>query len=223
MKKTRRRFGIFMLGLLALVGCSVFVSGCTITRQLSAAEIIKKTDLKFEGLALDSIAIYPDLFPKGQGFLPDPQVILFVQNLTKGIIEKEIGRLYLTATIQATNGHENTLCLRDLKSVLKLDTIVTLPVDLKDSMQMVPGENKIVVNTIMPIDGSLFHLLEADTLHFVGRLSASLPGDTEIFPLEFAIHQYISPEEKEALVNQARQRIVDFIVDRWLSPRKKAL
>lgn len=216
MKKFLKTFLVAALGV-----SSLLCVGCTVSRQLAAAEVLKKTKLEFESVGLDSVAIYSDLFPKSKGFLPDPQVIIFVDNLTKGIIEKEVGKLYLTATARATNKHENSISLRSLEAKLKLDSLVTLPITLKDSIQLVPGENKISFNTIMPIDSSLFHLMEVDSLHFAGKLEVSLQGDDATVPLEFNVHKHISPEEKKNLQEQASRRVIDAIVDRWIGPRKK--
>lgn len=210
-----------MLGLLALAWFSVFSSGCTLSRQLAAADVLKKASIEFESLALDSVSIYSDLFPKSNGFLPDPQVLVFVQDLSKGILNREVGQLFLTAKAQATNNHENTISLRSLDAKLRLDSLITLPVNLKDSILLVPGKNSISVKTVMPIDNSLFHLMEVDTLHFSGTLEVSLESDNATVPLEFSLRKHISPEEKKNLQEQAARRVIDMIVDKWLGPRKK--
>lgn len=215
--KKRNLAGIILLGLLAVSLCS-----CAVARKLSAADIIQHTKLDFQGVQLDSVMIYPNLFPKSNGFLPDPKVLQFVQNLTKGVVEQEIGRIFLTASLSAQSSHKDTLWLNDLKAVIKLDSIATLPVNLKDSMLLVPGQNQILVQAIMPIDGSLFHLMEVDTLHFTGKLDVSLQSGGEIIPLEFSMSRFVSEEEKKALKEQAMKYIVDTVVNRWLGQFKKS-
>lgn len=214
---TRKLTGIILLAVLAISLCS-----CAVARKLSAADIIQHTKLDFQGVNLDSVMIFPNLFPKSQGFLPDPKILEFVKNLTQGVIEQEIGRIYLTASISADNGHQDTLWLKDLKAVLKLDTLTSLPVDLRDSMLLVPGKNNILVQTIMPIDGSLFHLMEVDTLHFVGKLDVALKSDGEMIPLEFSMDRFVSAEEKKSLKEQALKYMVDTVVNRWLGQFNKS-
>lgn len=215
--KIRKFTAVALLAILAVSLCS-----CAVMRKLSAADILQHTKLDFQGVALDSVMIYPNLFPKSNGFLPDPKVLQFVQNLTKGVVEQEIGRIFLTASLSAQSSHKDTLWLKGLKAVIKLDTIATLPVDLKDSVLLVPGQNQIEVQAIMPIDGSLFHLMEVDTLHFVGQLDVSLQSGGEIIPLEFSMSRFVSEEEKKSLKEQAMKYIVDTVVNRWLGQFKKS-
>lgn len=215
--KKKKIVGIILLAFLAVSLCS-----CAVARKLSAADILQHTKLDFQGVELDSVMIYPNLFPKSNGFLPDPKVLQFVQNLTKGVIEKEIGRIFLTAALSAQSSHKDTLWLNDLKAVIKLDTIATLPVNLKDSVLLVPGQNKILVQAIMPIDGSLFHLMEVDTLYFAGKLDVSLKSGGEIVPLEFSMKRFVTGEEKKNLKEQAMKYIVDTVVNRWLGQFKKS-
>lgn len=218
LKKTYMKFaGVALLAIFAASLCS-----CAVVRKLSAADIIQHTKLDFQGVALDSVMIYPNLFPKSNGFLPDPKVLEFVKNLTQGVIDQEIGRVFLTATLSAQSTHKDTLWIKDLKAVMKLDTIATLPVDLKDSVLLVPGQNQIQVQAIMPIDGSLFHLMEVDTLFFTGKLDVSLQSGGEIVPLEFSISRFVSEEEKKNLKEQAMKYIVDTVVNRWLGQFKKS-
>lgn len=215
--KIRKFTAVALLAILAVSLCS-----CAVMRKLSAADILQHTKLDFQGVALDSVMIYPNLFPKSNGFLPNPKVLEFVKDLTQGVIKEEIGRIFLTGNLSAQSSHKDTLWLKGLKAVIKLDTIATLPVDLKDSVLLVPGQNQIEVQAIMPIDGSLFHLMEVDTLHFVGQLDVSLQSGGEIIPLEFSMSRFVSEEEKKSLKEQTMKYIVDTVVNRWLGQFKKS-
>lgn len=216
-KNHARLCGVAPVLLLALV-CAVFI-GCTAMQKLSAASIIKKTELSIDSVAADSLTIYTELFPKSNGFLPDPQVVNFVQNLMQGIIEQEIGKVYLTVSMSAKNNHTDTLWLKALDATLKLDTLATLPVELKDSVKLVPGDNSFSVQTAMPIDGSIFHLKEVDTLYFAGRLDVTLKGDGEIVPLEFDMKKSVSPEEKKAISDKAKKYVMDELLGGFIQIR----
>lgn len=212
--KFRRPLSILLaaLSLLALFGCSV-------TRKLSAADILSKTKLEFESLTLDSVTINKDLFPqKGltSGLLPNPQIISMVQDFARGILEKEIGRAGLSVGVVAINQAQDTLWIKKLIAVVKLDSLMELPVDLKDSVKLVPGENRFTLVTQMPLDKRLFSLMDVNTFKFKGRLEVSLKEGGEMVPLEFDLDRKVTPEEKQELAEKARTSVLNGIVNDWV-------
>lgn len=197
----------------------VLFSGCAVTRKISAAEILSNTKLEFASLSLDSVSINKDLFPKTglmNGILPNPQVIALVQDFARGILEKDLGTLGLSAEVVANNQGQDTLWIRDLQASLKLDSIMELPIALKDSVMMVPGENRITLTTTMPIDKRIFRLKDVNLINMKGILTVALDADGEAVPLNFDIDRPISQEEKVALMDNARNTILKSIVNDWV-------
>lgn len=212
-----KRFGI--AALIAAVFCVLVISACAITRKINAAEILSKTKLEFAALSLDAVALNKDLFPQkslGGGFLPNPQVIALVQDFSKGILEKEIGKAGLTATLTADNQSTDTLWIKTISATIKLDSILDLPIELKDSLMLVPGKSKLSIFTQMPIDKRLFKIKDVQTIQMAGKLEATLDADGEIVELNFVIDKKISDEEKQALAEKARTSVLNSIVNDWV-------
>ena len=208
---------------LKIIGISIFAllfAGCAMTKKLSAADILSKTKLEFVSLSLDSATINKDLFPKSEdlmkGLLPNPHVVALVQDFARGILEKEIGKAHLTAGLIARNSGEDTLWIRSLTASLVLDSLMELPVTLLDSVKLVPGENKVILGTEMPIDRRIFKLMDVNVVHIVGHMEVSLKAGDEAFSLNFDQDRKISQEEKQALADKARTSVLDNIVSDWV-------
>lgn len=208
---------------LKIIGISIFAllfASCAMTKKLSAADILSKTKLEFESLSLDSATINPDLFPKSddlkKGLLPNPHVIALVQDFARGILEKEIGHAHLTVGLNARNTGKDTLWIRGLMANLVLDSLMELPVALRDTVKLIPGDNKVVLVTEMPIDRRIFRLMDVNVVHIVGRMDVSLEAGDEAFTLEFDQDRKISQEEKQALADKARTSVLDNIVSDWV-------
>ena len=195
-------------------------SGCAVTKKLSAADILSKTKLEFDTLSLDSASINKNLFPKSgdlkKGLLPNPHVVALVQDFARGILEKEIGKAYLTVGLNAKNTGEDTLWIRGLIANLVLDSLMELPVALRDSVKLVPGNNKVILVTEMPIDRRIFGLRDIENVHIVGRMDVSLKAQDEAFTLNFDMDRKITQEEKQALADKARTSVLDNIVSDWV-------
>ena len=199
---------------------ALLLASCAVTKKLSAADILSKTKLEFESMALDSATINKDLFPKTddlkKGLLPNPHVVALVQDFARGILEKEIGKAYLTVGLNAKNQGEDTLWIKSLVANLVLDSLMELPVALRDSVQLIPGNNKIFLVTEMPIDRRIFALKDIEVVHIIGRMDVSLKAQDEAFTLDFDMDRKISPEEKQALADKARTSVLDNIVSDWV-------
>ena len=101
-----------------LLMATLMMDGCAVTKKLSAADILSKTTLEFDNLSLDSASLNKNLFPKSddlkKSLLPNPHVIALVQDFARGILEKEIGKIHFTATLNAKNQSNDTLWIRGL-------------------------------------------------------------------------------------------------------------
>lgn len=209
-----------LLSIILFFMTALMMDGCAVTKKLSAADILSQAVLEFDNLSLDSASINKDLFPKSddlkKSLLPNPHVIALVQDFARGILEKEIGKIHLTATLNAKNQSNDTLWIRGLMANLVLDTLMELPVALRDSVKLVPGDNRIVLVTEMPIDRRIFRLMDVNVVHIVGRMDVSLKEQEEAFTLDFDQERKISQEEKQALADKARTSVLDNIVSDWV-------
>ena len=208
------KFNIFLCVALLLASCAT-------VRKLSAADILSNTKLEVANLSIDSVAVNPNLFENASkavvsSLLPNPQVVTLVQNLARGIIESELGKAYLSAEIVATSKDKDSLWIRSFTATLSLDTIMDLPLTLKDSCILVPGTNNLVVTTLFPIDKRLFSLRDVTHYRIKGVLLVALDEKGETVPLEFDIERKISPEEVRALEDRARETLLNGIVNDWV-------
>ena len=198
-----------------------FLAGCATMRKLDAASILKKTHIEFQELVLDSVDINPNLFDKAgeaikSSLLPNPQVVTMVQNLARGIIESELGKANLSIVLKATSSDEDTLWVRSFTANIALDSVIELPLSLKDSSILAPGENRFVVTTQFPLDKRLFKLNSITKYRIKGVLQVALKADGETVPLEFDIEHPISPEEIKALEDRARETLLSGIINDWV-------
>jgi hypothetical protein len=203
-----------------LLMATLMMDGCAVTKKLSAADILSKTTLEFDNLSLDSASLNKNLFPKSdvlkKSLLLNPHVIALVQDFARGILEKEIGKAHLTVGLNAKNTGEDTLWIRGLMASLVLDSLMELPVALRDTVKLVPGDNKVILVTEMPIDRRIFKLMDVNVVHIVGRMDVSLEAGDEAFTLDFNQDRKISQEEKQALADKARTSVLDNIVSDWV-------
>ena len=170
--------------------------------------------------------VNPNLFESANtslvsSLLPNPQVVTLVQNLARGIIEQELGKAYLSAEIIATSKDKDSLWVRSFTATLSLDTIMELPLTIKDSSVLAPGTNapgtnRFVVTTLFPIDKRLFALRDVTHYRIKGVLQVALKADGETVPLDFDIERKITPEEVRALEDRARETLLNGIVNDWV-------
>lgn len=208
-----------ILGLFLILLTFTLLDGCAATRKVNAASILSKTKLEFGNLTLDSVNINKDLFPeKGfmSGFLPNPQVVTMVQNFARGIIEKELGTASLSADLVATNQTKDTLWVRSFTAELTLDTLITLPLALKDSCVLKPGANSLTVTTKFPIDMRLFKLPGVRHFKIKGSLEVALDSDGVSVPLDFNEEKDITDEQMSVIEDKAKTSIINGLVNDWV-------
>lgn len=190
-------------------------------RKLDAASILNNTTLEFKELVLDSVDVNPNLFEKAgeaikSSLLPNPQVVTLVQNIARGIIESELGTAHLSATLLATSKNEDSLWVRKFTATLALDSLMELPLLLRDSTILAPGENNLVITSKFPIDRRLFKLKEVKKYRIKGVFEVALDAESETIPLEFDIEHEITHEEITALEDRARESLLNGLVSDWV-------
>lgn len=196
-----------------------FLASCAVTKKITAADILSKTKLEFEAISLDSVNINKDLFPEkglASSLLPNPQVVTTLQNFARGIIEKELGKASLDIALSATNSSKDTLWIRSFNANITLDTIITLPVTLKDSSLLKPGKNSLSVKTQFPLDRRIFKLPDVRHFKIEGVIEVALDADGATIPLDFNIDRDISDEEMNNIMETVRTSIINGIVNNWV-------
>lgn len=183
--------------------------------------ILRNTKVEFSELLLDSVDIKPNLFEKAgdaikSSLLPNPQVVTMVQNLARGIIESELGKANLSAVLVANSKDEDSLWVRSFTATLSLDSLIELPLTLKDSCVLAPGENKFVLTTQFPLDNRLFKLRDIKKYRVKGLIEVALKSDGQTVPLDFDIEHEIKPEEIKALEDRARETLLNGLVSDWV-------
>lgn len=222
MKKVRTKITWTRVAVVAILVAVLALAGCAMARKLSAADILSKTKFEFQSVAIDSVTIDPNLFEKVTGalaksLLPNPQVVSIVQNLAQGIIETELGKAHIATTMRVTSNDEDTLWIVKLDAKLRLDTLMELPLAIKDSCMLVPGVNEITLQTQLPLDKRIFKLNEIRNYGLKGVLDVALEAQGEKVSLDFDINHDIAPEEMKALEDKVRQTILNNLIGDWVN------
>lgn len=210
----------------AIIVCLLLIAvalmdGCAVTRKLDAASIMRNMKVDFRQITLDSVEIRPDIVEQlggaiVGGILPNPNVVAFVQNLAKGIVNIDLGYAYLGVVLDVKNSDVDTLWLRDFTAHVSLDTLMDLPLELKDSVTLIPGENKVRLSTRLPLDKRIFKFKEIKEVKATGKLVVALGPEGESVPFDFNDSRTISHEEMVAIEDNVRQTILNSILNDWV-------
>ncbi len=211
---------------IATIACLLLIAvalmdSCAVTRKLDAASIMRNMKVDFRQITLDSVEIRPDIVEQlggaiVGGILPNPNVVAFVQNLAKGIVNIDLGYAYLGVVLDVKNSDVDTLWLRDFTAHVSLDTLMDLPLELKDSVTLIPGENKVRLSTRLPLDKRIFKFKEIKEVKATGKLVVALGPEGESVPFDFNDSRTISHEEMVAIEDNVRQTILNSILNDWV-------
>ena len=211
---------------IATIACLLLIAvalmdGCAVTRKLDAASIMRNMKVDFRQITLDSVEIRPDIVEQlggaiVGGILPNPNVVAFVQNLAKGIVNIDLGYAYLGVVLDVKNSDVDTLWLRDFTAHVSLDTLMDLPLELKDSVTLIPGENKVRLSTRLPLDKRIFKFKEIREVKATGKPVVALGPEGESVPFDFNDSRTISHEEMVAIEDNVRQTILNSILNDWV-------
>ena len=207
--------------ILCIILAVLAITNCAVTRKLDAASIMRNMKVDFRQVTLDSVNIRSDLVEQlggaiVGGLLPNPNVVAFVQNLAKGIINIDLGYAYLGVVLVVKSSDTDTLWLRDFAANVSLDTLMDLPLELKDSVTLAPGETKVQLTTRFPLDKRIFKLKEITKVSAKGKLVVALGPEGESVPFDFNDSREISHEEMVALEDSVRQSILNNIINNWV-------
>lgn len=199
----------------------VSMNGCATVRKIDAASILRSMKVEFREIALDSVALDPNILQQLGGaiiggLLPNPRVVALVQNIAKGNIEINLGSAYLGITLDVHNADKDTLWLRSFNADIALDTLMSLPLELKDSVMLAPGVNKVLLKAHFPLDNKIFKLKNLTGVTAKGQIVVALDSVGESVPFDFNIRRDIPHEELVALEDNVRQSVLNSILSDWV-------
>ena len=196
------------------------ISGCGVTRKVQAANILKQCKAEIHTIEIDSVVINPELFKKlkasSAGLLPNPQVIGFVQNLSRGIIEIPLGKAYLKASFTVKNSSQDSLWLRGLQAQLFLDSLLVLPITYSDSSFLMPGDNQMSLHTQLLLDQPIFAIPQVRTIRIKGILRVALDKEGEDVLFEFDESRSVTASEMNLILQQTREATMNGLVGDWV-------
>ncbi len=196
------------------------ISGCGVTRKVQAANILKQCKAEIHTIEIDSVVINPELFKKlkasSAGLLPNPQVIGFVQNLSRGIIEIPLGKAYLKASFTVKNSSQDSLWLRGLQAQLFLDSLLVLPITYSDSSFLMPGDNQMSLHTQLLLDQPIFAIPQVRTIRIKGILRVALDKEGEDVLFEFDESRPVTASEMNLILQQTREATMNGLVGDWV-------
>jgi hypothetical protein len=202
-------------------------TGCSLMKKIQAAKILIKTKFEYKDLTFDSVVIDPpilELVDKGlQGFIPNPDAVKLVTDLAKGIINSQLGSANFDVYLNANNGGKDTLWINELKIELKFDTLITLPLTLKDSMVLAPGDNDMHLNAAFPIDMRIFKLNEVKFYAIAGYLDVSLTEGGKSVSQDVEIRRDVDSEDVLKLEGAVREKLMKRLVDQWVGKLGKMI
>jgi hypothetical protein len=139
-----------------------------------------------------------------------------VKDLANGIINTELGAANFDVYLNANNGGKDTLWINELKIELKFDTLITLPLTLKDSMVLAPGDNDMHLNAAFPIDMRIFKLNEVKFYAIAGYLDVSLTEGGKSVSQDVEIRRDVDSDDVLKLEGAVREKLMKRLVDQWV-------
>jgi len=217
-KFSRLSISLVIAGALALVATTV--TGCSLIKKVQAAKILIETKMEYKDLTFDSVDVYEDvldLVNNGMnGLLPNPKAVMLVKDLSQNIINKNLGNANFDVLLNANNTGKDTLWINKLQIEIKFDTLVTLPLTLKDTIKLAPGDNDLHFNAAFPLDAKIFKFKEVQYYGIAGFIDVSLTEGGKSVSQDFEIKRDVKPEDVEKLQNLVRDRLFDLLVNKWL-------
>ena len=205
-------------GVLALVATTF--TGCSLFKKIQAAKVLIQTKMEYKDLTFDNVDVYEDvmeLVNNGMdGFLPNPKAVMLVKDLSQNIINKSLGNANFDVYLNANNTTKDTLWINKLQIEIKFDTLVTVPLTLKDTVRLAPGDNDLHFNAAFPLDANVFKINEITDYGIAGFIDVSLTEGGEPVTQDFEIKRDVKPEDVEKLQNLVRDRLFDLLVNKWL-------
>lgn len=211
--KFRKAFALTLIVFTA----ALFV-GCAATRKAEVANILRQSHVEFTGISFDSAQVdFKRIFgdKPSTGILPNPQAVLLAQNIAKGNIPDSLGKLFFAIGTEVKNPTTDTLYLRAVTAEFSLDSAVAVPVKLLQPAAIVPGTSAVSLHAELDIDSRVLKVLSAETIRLKGSFEFSLAPDGETVSFDIDESKKISPEDRSAFIDKARNSLLSTLIDKW--------
>lgn len=211
-------FCLAVFGLIAFVATSF--TGCSLVKKVQAANILIHTKMDYKELTMDSVSLAPEVLglveSSKNNFMPNPQVISLIQDLSQGIIKTELGKAHLNSRVNLENQTKDTLWILSFKLDLELDDLVSLPIEMEKKTVLVPGDNEMHLLSPFPLDVKLFNLPNVKTIRVKGYIEVALEQNGKPVSQDFNIKYDIKPEDVQALKDFAQKALMKKIAKDWV-------
>lgn len=215
MKNQKLYFARFFL----LFLIAVLLFSCASYRKAKAAKVLSQMEIEFSSISMDSVKVNPDLFEKIRSTLstalPNPQVILLVQNLSRGIINEDLGDIFLKLNFKLNNPTEDSIWVRSVQGKVLLDSLLTLPISDSSVIPLLPGVQTISIRTSLKANQYLFSLPKIRKIEIQGALAVSLSSNGEVAIFNINETKTITETEMNELLNSARSSLLNGLIDDW--------
>lgn len=211
-----------MKNILILLFLSILFTSCATVNKVKAAKTLSEVKIQFVSASLDSLKGNPDLFEKigtaTKSILPNPQVVIIVQDLARGIINSRLATAYVAINATATLPEgADTLYVRKVSGEFSLDSLYTLPISVNDSIVLASGTQAFKIQTELPIDKRLFSIMDVNELRIKGTIAISFEPESELISFDFDEKHVVTPEEKKTFVDNARDLVLRTLVGDWVN------
>ena len=206
---------------LALFISLIFIA-CSMTNKINIGQELTKIKIENISFALDSLKANPDLFEKkdiSKSILPNPQIVLFMQDLARGIINTKLGNAFLSLHLKTkynTTDSAKILFVKKAEATVLLDSLYELPLKITENQTISLKKDTLKVSTILPVDSRLFKILDTDTLYIQGFIDLAL--DTTSTGARFSLNykRFISEEEKKLLLEKTKEHLLQSLIGDWV-------
>lgn len=203
-----------------LLICAFLVS-CASFQKAKIANILHGSKIQFSGIALDSVEVSTELFEHigtaTKSLLPNPQVVVIVQDLARGIISSKLADAYISCDfLTELPVDSDSLFLRNVSAKISLDSLYSLPIYADSAKKLHPGKQNLKLWVKLPIDGRLFKIPELKKISVEGAISVSLKENSEPVQLPLNFEKVFSEEEKKVLFETAREKLLHSLVGDWV-------
>lgn len=207
---------------LAVAISCLLIAGCATVQKIKAGKTLQKVDLALTSTKLDSLKGNQELFEKigtaTKSLLPNPQVVVIVQDLARGVINSVLATAYISVNANATLPEgADTLYVRNVTATLFADSLYELPVSIADSNIIAPGTQQLTFYTEFPIDKRLFNIMDVNELRLKGTISVSFEPTSELISFDFDEKRIVTAEEKKEFVDNTREKVLNALVGDWVN------
>jgi len=195
-------------------------SGCSLLKKISAAKIIINTKFDFKEVTYDRVEIDPTIMSLVQngfkGFLPNPEAVTLVKDLSQGVIKTELGKALFNISLGANNNTQDTLWINDFKIDFKFGDLLTIPVSLADSTILLPGDNDLVLVAAFPLDMRIFNFHEIKKYGIAGEINVSLERGGSPVKQDFSLEKTVTSEDVKKIEKLINDKLLELLVNKWL-------